>query len=180
MRKMTREKQIILTARVVSMVFTPFYLPLLGLVALFSLSYLRQYEPGYKFFVLAVVYFFTILLPTLLIHAYRRYQGWTLIELGVQPLLQAESHHVVPRHTATATHQLVIDLVVAHGRVYHDAREVARQQQIAAPTYYNKRCRRRTQNFGHLLSLLLRLVFQKAVTTGLNAKGIVCQKAIVV
>ena len=82
MRKMTREKQIILTARVVSMVFTPFYLPLLGLVALFSLSYLRQYEPGYKFFVLAVVYFFTILLPTLLIHAYRRYQGWTLIELG--------------------------------------------------------------------------------------------------
>ena len=99
---------------------------------------------------------------------------------SVQPLLQAESHHVVPRHTATATHQLAIDLVVAHGRVYHDAREVARQQQIAAATYYNKRCRRRTQNFGHLLSLLLRLVFQEAVTTGLNAKGVVCQKAIVV
>lgn len=79
---MTREKQIILTARVVSLVFTPFYLPLLGLIVLFFLSYLRQYPWSYKLFVLAVVYFFTVLLPTLLIHLYRRYQGWTLFELG--------------------------------------------------------------------------------------------------
>ena len=87
---MTREKQIILAARVVSMLFTPFYLPLLGLVALFFLSYLNQYLASYKFFVLAVVYFFTILLPTLLIHLYRRYQGWSLIELG------AKERRVVP------------------------------------------------------------------------------------
>lgn len=64
------------------MVFTPFYLPVLGLALLFFLSYLRQYPPAYKFFVLAVVYFFTVLLPTFLIHLYRRYQGWTLFELG--------------------------------------------------------------------------------------------------
>lgn len=82
LEKMTREKQIILTARVVSLVFTPFYLPLVGLIALFFLSYLRQYPLSYKFFVLAVVYFFTVLMPTLLIHLYRRYQGWTLFELG--------------------------------------------------------------------------------------------------
>ena len=87
---MTREKQIILTARVVSMVFTPFYLPILGLMALFFLSYLNQYLASYKFFVLAVVYFFTILLPTFLIHLYRRYQGWTLIELD------ARERRVVP------------------------------------------------------------------------------------
>jgi membrane-associated phospholipid phosphatase len=79
---MRREKQIILAARVVSMVFTPFYLPILGLAALFFLSYLNQYQTGYKVFVLAVVYFFTILLPTFLIHFYRTYQGWSLIELG--------------------------------------------------------------------------------------------------
>ena len=79
---MTRERQIILAARVISLMFTPFYLPILGLVALFFLSYLRQYPLSYKFFVLAVVYFFTILLPTLLIHLYRRYQGWSLIEIG--------------------------------------------------------------------------------------------------
>lgn len=79
---MTREKQIIIMARVVSMVFTPFYLPILGLAALFFLSYLNLYNPGYKFLVLAVVYFFTILLPTFLIHLYRNYHGWSLIELG--------------------------------------------------------------------------------------------------
>ena len=82
MKKISREKQIILTARLVSLLFTPFYLPLVGLVALFFLSYLRLFPPSYKFFVLAVVYFFTILLPTLFIHLYRRYQGWNLIELG--------------------------------------------------------------------------------------------------
>jgi len=37
---------------------------------------------GYKLQVLTLVYLFTILLPTVLIHLYRRYQGWTLIELG--------------------------------------------------------------------------------------------------
>ena len=31
---------------------------------------------------LTLVYVFTILLPTVLIHLYRRYQGWSLIELG--------------------------------------------------------------------------------------------------
>ena len=79
---MTRERQIIITARVVSMLFTPFYLPSLGLVALFFLSYLNLYQPGYKFLVLAVVYFFTILLPTFLIHLYRNYHGWSPFELG--------------------------------------------------------------------------------------------------
>lgn len=81
---MTREKQIILAARVVSMIFTPFYLPILGLVVLFFLSYLNQYQASYKVMVLAVVYLFTILLPTLLIHFYRRYQGWSLTELGLK------------------------------------------------------------------------------------------------
>ena len=81
---MTREKQIILTARIMSMIFTPFYLPIVGLIALFFLSYLRYYDPSFKFQVLAVVYLFTILLPTVLIHLYRRYQGWSLIDLGMK------------------------------------------------------------------------------------------------
>ena len=77
-----RDKTIILAARVVSLVFTPFYLPILGLIALFTLSYLRQMPWPYKFQVLTMVYLFTVLLPTVLIHLYRRYQGWTLIQLG--------------------------------------------------------------------------------------------------
>ena len=77
-------KTSILIARVMSMLFTPFYLPLLGLAVLFFLSYLSLMPTGYKIFVLCMVYLFTILLPTMLIHFYRRYQGWSPIELGVK------------------------------------------------------------------------------------------------
>ena len=79
---MSREKNIILAARVVSMVFTPFYLPIVGLMSLFFLSYLSLMPLAYKLQVLTLVYFFTILLPTVLIHLYRKYNGWNLIELG--------------------------------------------------------------------------------------------------
>ena len=75
-------KNIIIASRVVSMVFTPFYLPTLGLLALFSFSYLSLLPFQYKAIVIAIVYFFTILLPSLLIHVYRRHQHWNLIELG--------------------------------------------------------------------------------------------------
>lgn len=79
---MKRQKQIILAARIISMLFTPFYLPILGLVVLFTFSYLSMFPWDYKLRVLLLTYLFTILLPTVLIHLYRRYQGWTLIELG--------------------------------------------------------------------------------------------------
>lgn len=79
---MKRQKQIILAARIISMLFTPFYLPILGLVVLFTFSYLSMFPWDYKLRVLLLTYLFTILLPTVVIHLYRRYQGWTLIELG--------------------------------------------------------------------------------------------------
>ncbi len=79
---MTRDKGIILTARIISMVFTPFYLPLVGLMALFMFSYLGLMPWGYKLQVLTLVYLFTILLPSLLIHLYRRHHRLTIIELG--------------------------------------------------------------------------------------------------
>ena len=77
-----KEKNIILAARVLSMVFTPFYLSLVGLIALFTFSYLSLMPWAYKLTVLTLVYLFTILIPTLLIHFHRNYHGWTLIELG--------------------------------------------------------------------------------------------------
>lgn len=79
-----KEKNIILTARVLSMVFTPFYLPLVGLMALFAFSYMSLLPWQYKLMVLGLVYIFTILLPSVFIHLYRRYQGWDLIELGTR------------------------------------------------------------------------------------------------
>jgi len=78
----SREKNIIYTARFVSLLFTPFYLPLMGLILLFTLSYLALLPIAYRLQVLAIVYLFTILLPTYAIHFYRKHQGWTLIELG--------------------------------------------------------------------------------------------------
>jgi len=64
------------------MLFTPFYLPIVGLMALFLFSYMSIFPWYYKLQVLLLVYVFTILMPTVLIRLYRRYQGWTLIELG--------------------------------------------------------------------------------------------------
>ena len=75
-------KKIMIAARVISLIFTPFYLPTVGLLALFTLSYLSLLPTSYKLMVLAIVYLFTVLLPTFLIHLYRRYQNWNLIELG--------------------------------------------------------------------------------------------------
>jgi len=66
------------------MVFTPFYLPLMGMVVLFFMSYLRLLPWNYKLQVMAMVFLFTILLPTLLIRLYRHYHGWTLLELGAK------------------------------------------------------------------------------------------------
>ncbi len=79
-----KEKDIILSARIISMVFTPFYLPVLGLLVLFVFSYLSILPTLYKLFVLLMVYVFTVLAPTLLIHAYRSHQGWTPLQLGVR------------------------------------------------------------------------------------------------
>ena len=72
----------ILAARILSMLFTPFYLPMVGLVALFVFSYMSIFTLYYKLEVLIIAYLFTILIPTVMIHFYRRYQGWNLIELG--------------------------------------------------------------------------------------------------
>lgn len=81
-REVKRERQIILAARILSMLFTPFWLPIIGLIVLFLFTYMSIFPWYYKLQVLILVYLFTILLPTALIHIYRRYQGWNLIELG--------------------------------------------------------------------------------------------------
>ena len=77
-----KEKNIILAARIMSMIFTPFYLPLVGLVALFLFSYMSLLPLAYKLPMLLTVYISTILMPSLLIHLYRTFQGWTSKELG--------------------------------------------------------------------------------------------------
>lgn len=79
---MTKEKGFILAARLISMVFTPFYLPTVGLICLFMFSYMSQMPWSYKFQLLTMVYLLTVVFPTVLIHFYRRHHGWSLIDLG--------------------------------------------------------------------------------------------------
>lgn len=77
-----KEKNIIFTARIMSMIFTPFYLPIVGLIALFIFSYMSLLPMMYKLVMLAMVYLLTVVAPSLLIHHYRLCQGWTSHELG--------------------------------------------------------------------------------------------------
>lgn len=85
-----KEKNIIFTARIMSMIFTPFYLPIVGLIALFIFSYMSLLPMMYKLVMLAMVYLLTVVAPSLLIHLYRLCQGWTSHELG------RKEHRLVP------------------------------------------------------------------------------------
>ncbi len=76
------EKKLILSARALSIIFNPFYLPLLGIILLFLFSYLNALPWDYKLTVVGIVYLFTVLLPNLTIRLYRSYNGWKLFELG--------------------------------------------------------------------------------------------------
>ena len=69
----TMRQYILPLARTLSIIFTPFYLPLVGMIALFTLTYLNMLPASYKLVVVALTYAFTILLPSMLIHAYRKY-----------------------------------------------------------------------------------------------------------
>lgn len=88
---LTSRKSILYTARLVSLVLTSFYLPLvcvLVLVALFTLSYLSLLPLPYKLMVIAVVVFFTIALPMFFVitHLAMRIEKWTARELGQKHL----------------------------------------------------------------------------------------------
>lgn len=104
-----REKEIIFTAKMLSVVFTPFYLPIIGLLSLFIFSYLSLLPWTYKLFLLLMFYLFTVFVPTALIRFYRRYHGWTLIELGsrerrVIPYVISIFSYLVCYYIMAATH----------------------------------------------------------------------------
>ena len=64
------------------MLLTPFYLPVMGILAIFFFSYLSMFPWQFKVSLVVIVYLFTVFIPTVLIHLYRQYQGWTLLQLG--------------------------------------------------------------------------------------------------
>lgn len=76
------DRTLIRTARVISVVFTPFSIPFLAFLILFLFSYLRIMPIQYKLIVLGVVYCFTILMPTLTIFLFRKINGFSPEDLG--------------------------------------------------------------------------------------------------
>lgn len=79
-----KEKNIVLTAKILSAIFSPFYLPVVGLIALFIFSYLSLLPWFAKLYIFCIVITFTILLPTTLIRIYRRWNGWAIAELSAK------------------------------------------------------------------------------------------------
>lgn len=72
----------VLTAQVVSHLYSPFYLPVVAFIALFTLSYLNLLPWQTKLILTLMVYILTVLLPYVGIRLYRRLNGWTRRQMG--------------------------------------------------------------------------------------------------
>lgn len=70
-------RMLILAAHFVSMLYAPFYLPVVAFMVLFIFSYLNLLPLQTKIVLTLIVYFFTILLPHFTIYLYRKFNGWT-------------------------------------------------------------------------------------------------------
>lgn len=75
-------RTILTAARLLSALFNPLYLPIVGLTILFLFTNFSYYPILSKIVILIIAYLFTILFPSLLIRAYGNYNGWTPIQLG--------------------------------------------------------------------------------------------------
>lgn len=72
----------VLTAQVISLIFSPFYLPVVAFVVLFIFSYLNMLPFFTKALLTLIVYAFTVAIPHLTILLYRKLNGWTRHQLG--------------------------------------------------------------------------------------------------
>ncbi|MBR1668573.1 MAG: hypothetical protein IJ693_09880 [Bacteroidaceae bacterium] len=75
-------RTLIKTAKLMSTLFMPLYAPMWVFLGLFLFSYLRMLPWGYKLFIVCMVYFFTVFVPTLGITAFRLFKKWTHLELS--------------------------------------------------------------------------------------------------
>lgn len=78
------EKRIIQTAKVLSTIFSPFYVPCWVLLTLFLFSYLQLLPFGYRCYLLFIVFIFTVLLPQTGINIFRMVMKWTHHQLSVR------------------------------------------------------------------------------------------------
>ena len=74
-------KPVLLIARLFSSVFRPSYYPTVGMFILILFTYLSMFPVAFKLWLLALVFIFTLCLPSLGIFIYRRLHGWSRFEL---------------------------------------------------------------------------------------------------
>lgn len=75
-------RYIVLSAQVISTLFTPFYLPTVAFVVLLTFSYLSQLAFMEKLYMVFMVYLFTVILPRTIIYFYRKHHGWSSEQLN--------------------------------------------------------------------------------------------------
>ena len=75
-------KRLIKIAKVISTLFMPLYAPLWVFFGLFLFSYMRMLPWSYKLFIMGLVYFFAVFVPTLGITTFRLFKKWTHLELS--------------------------------------------------------------------------------------------------
>ena len=75
-----KNKNLILLAKMLTVLFAPHYFPLLCVLVLMGFSYMRSFPLNYNVFVLAVVYLFTVAAPMLLISLYHRTMKHTVTQ----------------------------------------------------------------------------------------------------
>ena len=75
------EKDLVKLSKIVSTICSPFYMPIVGLLALFTFSYLSLLHWEVKLYIFIIILLFTIMLPTTLIRFYQRYEGWSKEDL---------------------------------------------------------------------------------------------------
>lgn len=75
-------RYIILSAQIISTLFTPFYMPTVAFVVLLTFSYLRQLAIGEKIYMVTLIYMFTVLFPRVIIYFYRKHNGWSREQLS--------------------------------------------------------------------------------------------------
>lgn len=80
--RISTDRALIRASKIVSWMFTPFFIPLLAFLILFLFSYLSMLPWEYKLIVLVMVYCFTIFIPTLAIYIFQKVNGFKLIELN--------------------------------------------------------------------------------------------------
>lgn len=75
-------RKLIQIAKVMSSLFMPLYSSMWVFFGLFLFSYLKMLPWGYKLFIICLVYFFTVFVPTLGISLFRIVKKWTHLELS--------------------------------------------------------------------------------------------------